>query len=151
MRKKPSHTALAVVRKYHPEVTTIVDARSEVTINVSKADCRNGKLQEPDNCAMAKALKREHDGAIISLSTAYIIDGTKATRFKVPESVAREIVSFDRTQLFAAGEYRLRPPTSTERLGPRNRPQNQKSRDPKRPHKKYHRTEGIRNLRSAED
>ncbi len=147
MKQTKGKSVLSIVKKYHPEVKTVVDAKKPITIIVSKADCRNGNLKEPDNCAMAKALQREHDGAIISLSTAYIVDGEKATRYKVPESVAREIVSFDRNHKFAAGEYSLRVPSDCERIGPRNRPQPVKNRKYTNKDKpRYHRTAGLRSL-----
>ena len=145
---KKQKSVLSIVRKYHPEVTQVVDASKSIEISVSKADCKSGKFSEPDNCAMAKAFQREHDGAIISLSSAYIIDGTKAVRYKVPESVSREIVSFDRNHQFAPGEYQLRPPSASEKIGKRTRPQYTKNRKPEYSanKKRYHRTAGIRSL-----
>lgn len=83
-------SALGIVRKYHPNVTRVVDAKRPITIEVSKSDCRKGDAKSPSHCAMAKAFTHTHDGAIVSLSVAYIVDGDKATRYKVPVSVSRD-------------------------------------------------------------
>lgn len=148
MKKIKGKSVLGIVKKYHPEVDTVIDATKPIVVEVSREDCRRGKFQEPDACAMAKALEREHDGAIISLKVAYIIDGNKATRYVVPESVAREVVSFDRAKLFAPGEYSLRPPSKADKIGGRTRPQYAKNRKPSYPtaKRRVHRTTGIRSL-----
>jgi hypothetical protein len=97
---------------------------------------------------MAKACKRKkYDGAIISISTAYVIQGDTATRYKVPPNVAREIVAFDRHSEFAPGEYDLRAPSPRERLGQ----QMKTSRCPGKKNgtersKRKHMTQGIRAL-----
>ncbi len=145
---KSSKSALSIVKKYHPDVKRVVDAKEPLTIIVTAADCRNAKIGAPDACAMSKALNHIHDGAIVSLSVAYVIDGDKATRYKVPNSVSREIVSFDRNKKFAPGEYWLSAPSEMEKLGARNRPQNVKVRKPEYTgiKKRYHRTTGIRSI-----
>jgi hypothetical protein len=103
-------SALNIVRKYHPQVTSVVDAKKPVTIEVTAKDCKDGKRKGPSSCAMACAAKRDYDGAIISLSTAYLVKGNKATRYLVPQAVSREIVSFDRAKKFEPGEYALNAP-----------------------------------------
>jgi hypothetical protein len=100
-------SALGIVRKYHPQVNRIVEAKKPIQIEVTARDCRNGKSGKASSCAMARACEREFDGAIIAMSTAYIIKGDVATRYKVPQSVAREIVSFDRSHKFEPGTYSL--------------------------------------------
>jgi hypothetical protein len=61
---------------------------------------------------MAVACQRmfHADGMIIGKQTAYLIKGTKAVRFSLPESVRKEIVSFDRGSGFEPGEYQLSKP-----------------------------------------
>lgn len=109
-------SALSIVRKYYPNVQSVVDAKKAVAIEVTAEDCRSGKAKSASSCAMARAFEREYDGAIISLSAAYLIKGNKATRYRVPDSVTREIVSFDRSRKFEPGEYELYVPTQY-RLG----------------------------------
>jgi hypothetical protein len=141
-------TALGTVRKYHPGVTKVVDSKKDIDIEVTAADCKGSKRKSPGNCAMARAFKREYDGAIISLSTAYLIKGDKAIRYAVPQSVQREIVSFDRAHDFSPGEYSLKKVQPGNRLGAR-RGGSDAGRDPTRKTKlpnKVHRTAGIRSL-----
>lgn len=142
-------SALAVVQRYYPSVTKVVDAVKNEAISVTAADCKYSRKKDPESCAMAKACKREFDGAIISTSVAYLIQGTTAKRYKVPESVSREIVSFDRSHSFAPGDYRLLAPTKHERLGPRTTPQPMKKRYYASVKSRNHQTAGIRSLRTA--
>lgn len=140
-------SALGIVRKYHPNVTSVVDARNGQTIEVTKRDCTNSKTKAPDSCALATAFCRKHDGAIISVAVAYLIDGKKAVRYRVPSSISREIVSFDRGQYFSPGTYHLLAPSSTERLGIRRH--GRPKAKPVRPGGKInriHKTAGIRSL-----
>jgi hypothetical protein len=103
-------SALKIVQKYHPNVTKVVDARSPLHIAVTARDCKNSNSKEPSACAMARACEREFDGAIISTTVAYVIQGGTAKRYRVPQSVARELVSFDRNHEFAPGDYHLKAP-----------------------------------------
>lgn len=140
-------SALGIVKKYYPNVTKVIDSKKPLIIAVTAQDCKTAKKKAPDDCAMAKACRREFDGAIISTSVAYIVFGETALRFMVPQSVSREIVSFDRHADFRAGEYYLKPPGKSQKLGPRVGAQS------KRTAKKYakrkvriHKTEGLRTL-----
>lgn len=119
MAKGQGKSALGIVRKYYPNVQKITDAKKPIKIEVTAKDCRGGNSKSPSSCAMARAFEREYDGAIISLSAAYLIKGNKATRYLVPQSVSREIVSFDRSHKFEPGTYSLRTPYYT--LGSPNR------------------------------
>ena len=110
-------SALGIVQKYHPEVTKVVDARKNLEIEVTESDCKYAQRKNAKDCAMARATKRQYDGAIISSSSAYVIKGDTATRYKVPESLAREIVTFDRHNAFEPGDYHLKAPSVRERLG----------------------------------
>jgi hypothetical protein len=143
-----SHSALNIVRKYHPNVTKVVDAKQKVLIKVTKHDCDSATKKAPGDCAMAKAFKREYDGAIISMARAYLVKGNVATRYAVPQAVQREIVSFDRHADFAPGEYTLGPVLGeTNKLGNRDLRKRTKYYR-KRPavRGKAHRTVGIRAL-----
>ena len=70
---------------------------------------------------------------------AYLVKGDQATRFKLPESISREIVSFDRGAGFQVGEYHLEKPPKSMKLGhrePRVEPEdrNRGNGEPKRRH-----------------
>lgn len=141
-------SALGIVRKYYPKVIAVFDAKKPVSIEVTAADCKSSRRKSPDSCALAKAFQKEYDGSVVSLSVAYLIKGDKAFRYKVPNAIARELVSFDRHHDFAEGTYRLNAPNATEKLQPLKRKLN-----PHRHAKKYsknkvrsHKTAGIRSL-----
>lgn len=142
---------MGIINKYYPAVKTVVDATKNVTFQVTAEDSRKGNRKESDNCALAEACKREYDGAIISRHTAYLIKGTRATRYEVPEAVAREIVSFDRHHDFAPGTYKLNRPTPSNRIGADPRPaggrdSKGKSRAKIGPTRHNHLTSGMRIL-----
>lgn len=119
MKKKTPHLALRIVREYFPGVTTVSDATKPVIIEVTQRDSENSEALNHTACAYAVACKRQMkaDGVIIGTKTAYIISGKRAVRYRMPESVAREIVSFDRRAGFAVGTYQLRAPSEWEQLG----------------------------------
>jgi hypothetical protein len=115
-------TALQIVQHFHPEVTTVKDAKRNIHIEVLPRDTSLATVKNHKTCAMAVACKRRFhlDGVIISVGRAYLVKGKTATRFKLPESVSREIVSFDRKAGFAPGEYQLDAPSPSTRLGVRS-------------------------------
>lgn len=110
--------ALELINRYYPGVTEVTDAKRSVRVDVIAEDCTKGNKKSPSSCAMVRALEREkgYDGAIVSVKVAYLIRGDKAMRFRTPESVAREIVSFDRSGDFAPGRYTLKAPSEGETL-----------------------------------
>jgi hypothetical protein len=107
------------IRRMFPKVEYAVDATSAIEVSVNKKDCESAEALNPMECALARAAKRElHvDGVIIGMSTSYVIKGNKATRYDTPESVAREIVSFDRHKDFSPGDYHLMPKPPSVRFG----------------------------------
>jgi hypothetical protein len=140
--------ALTRVRNFYPKVRSVVDATKSIQIKVSNQDVTGAMPKKPEDCAMARACRRvfKADGAIVRPSVAYIIHGTTATRYRVPSSVTREIVSFDRHKDFAPGEYQLSPIKGSARLGFRqgsDKPKRFKSTRAK-PHVLRHQTIGIR-------
>jgi hypothetical protein len=142
-------SALGIVRKYYPNVTSITDAKKPIQIEVTASDCKAGRRKGASSCAMAHAFQREYDGAIISLSTAYLIKGDKAVRYRVPHSVSREIVSFDRARKFAPGDYHLDKPAQSLGTPNSNSKKRYKNSDGQRyaKHKaRSHKTAGIRSL-----
>lgn len=142
-------TALTMVQKYYPGVTTVRDAKRPRVIQVTPEDCKRGNKKEPADCALAKAFKRKFDGAIISTSKSYLIKGKIALRYDTPESVSREVISFDRNHNFEPGQYHLAPVAKANKLGARNRPQYSKKRKPGYPKikKRNHLTGGIRSIK----
>lgn len=139
--------ALRIVQRYHPKVTSVTDAKRPTAIEITAEDCAAGKMRGPSECAMARAFSRHYDGAIISLSTAYLIKGTKATRYLVPDTVSREIVSFDRAHDFRPGIYHLAAIEPARRIGiKRSQPRRTDPKKYKKAKKKRHYTAGIRSI-----
>ena len=140
-------TALQVVQKFFPNVKHVTDANRNAKIEVTKSDETNSKKKSHKTCAMAVACKRKFhlDGVIISVKRAYLIKGNRARRFNLPESVSREVTSFDRGGGFEPGEYELAKIPKNSALGKKVSKANGKesahtSNEPKHIHK----TGGIR-------
>ena|ERR1041385_443584 len=119
MKKPKGSIALGIVRHYFPQVQKVVDSDRAIKIEVTGQDNSSSTIKDHKNCALAVACKRitHADGVMISTRTAYIIHGKVAHRFRLPESVSREIVSFDRRAGFALGTYMLNAPSKWEKLG----------------------------------
>ena len=120
-KRKQNHqnSALAIVRRHFPKVTTVLDAHKPVIIEVNHSDASSKAVKNPSLCAFARACERTFtaDGVIIALTTSYIVKGTTATRYGNPETVTREIVSFDRKAGFEEGVYLLSAINPSRRLG----------------------------------
>lgn len=122
------------VKRLFPQVETAVDADKPVEVAVSRKDCKDAQRLNPSECALARAARRDlkADGVIIGISSSYVIKGKTAYRFDTPESVKREIVSFDRHQDFAPGDYYLTPKSPSARLGSHSARKRSGSRTAKR-------------------
>ena len=112
-------SALHNVQAKFPNVTKVVDAKKDAAFEVTKADTKTAAVRNHTACAAAVACKRklDLDGVMMSVNTAYLVKGTTATRYKVPESIGREITVFDRDAAFEPGDYQLKAPCQSERLG----------------------------------
>lgn len=142
--RKHSH-ALTIVQKYFPDVKEVHDADEDFPVEVTAADSRTARTKDHNNCAMAVAVKRQAKakGVIISVKKAYIIKKEGAVGYNLPESVSREIVSFDRKAGFAEGSYNLSKPGLQSRLGGR-KPITKGARSPNYKKRKFHLTSNIR-------
>lgn len=107
------------IKQLFPQVEHAVDADRPVEVSVSAKDCKDAKRLNPTECALAQAARRQFkaDAVVIGMSSSYVIRGKEAVRFATPISVQREIVSFDRHQDFAPGQYYLTPKSPTARFG----------------------------------
>lgn len=135
------------IHNVYPQVKFVVDADEPIDVKVCVDDLKGANKKDPTTCAMARAMVREHkiDAAVIGMASSYIIKGDLAIRFETPESVQREIVSFDRHHDFMPGKYHLRPKSPTMRLGANKRPYkgSHEPGDPKKA-KRIHHTENVR-------
>lgn len=118
-KKQTKEQAPRSIRRQFPNVKTIIDAKRPIEVHVNAKDCKDGISVDSQDCALAKAMKREYhaDAAVIGLSTSYLIKGNKAIRFDSGTRVAREIVSFDRHHDFEPGTYKLVPKAKSCKLG----------------------------------
>ncbi len=147
-----AETSLNMVQRYYPKVRSVEDAKKPLDVPVSKTDCTNAKPESFTDCAFAKACKRaDFDGAIVTLTTAYLVKGEKAIRYKVNNTLSREIVVLDRTRdgdRFRAGQYRLSAPAPSIALGPRQYKEKRKGRHmPTGKRAKPIHTENVRHIR----
>jgi hypothetical protein len=93
-------------------------ATKPIDLHITKRDCDKGQNKEPASCAAALACKREVDGctdARVHLSVIYLKVGNKWLKYRTPQSIRSEVISFDRGAYFAPGEYRLMPFSESSR------------------------------------
>ena len=140
-------SALNIVQKFFPKVGAVKDATRNTVIEVTKRDEAASRRKDHNQCAMAMACQRAMhlDGVIIARTIAYLVKDRVATRYCLPESVTREVVSFDRGGGFAPGEYKLLKPNISHRLDSAGGHNRQKKNTAKRPEPK-HMTSGIRTV-----
>jgi hypothetical protein len=148
-----SNKMICWAAKTFPQVKSAHDAYSPIRIRVMAKDTPSAKQKSPSSCAFARAACREldADGAYIGIVESCIIVGEKVIRFQTPESVRREIVSFDRHRDFRPGEYQLSAVCPKRRLGARktktpngSRVRLNRNRKPKTVPDVFHRTVAIR-------
>jgi|SRR6185436_5721446 len=89
----------------------VVDATGHVHVVVTDNDVVNAKKANSKHCALARASLRIPgvNAAYFFRSVAFLEFEDRMVRFALPPSVQKEIVSFDRAQIFDAGKYQLSP------------------------------------------
>lgn len=130
----------------------VVDAKKPLYISISKADATKGKTKDPAACAAARAIVRtvaDAKSARVHLGRTYIEYPDKWVRYKTPDGLKVEIVSFDRgtNAEYAEGDYTLYAPSPADRIGARlGRGVSGKTAGKKRPHiaRIHHQIEGVR-------
>ena len=146
-RRRVIMSSLRIVNKLFPKVKRVTDAKRNASIEVTLKDATSRGVKNHKECAMAVACKRKFkvDGVIISRSVAYLIKGSHAQRFHLPESVSREVVSFDRGAGFAPGKYELAAVSPANILGSRDeRKPRTRKRNPLSPKRFQHITTDVR-------
>lgn len=145
-KQAPGYLAIKRIRRYFPKVVSVSDATVKVRISVTEVDEQKAKAGEFAQCALAMAAKRElkADGALIGLAFSYLIKGTHATRYRTPEAVQREMVSFDRHKDFDLGVYSLEPAAPRNRLGVAHRKPIERANGTRKPTPPVHITSRVR-------
>lgn len=137
-------------KKYKPRLMDgllVKDAANPLMIHIKQCDITGSKKADASNCAAARALKREVGSeAKVFMTRTYVKVGKVWARFVTPESITREIVSFDRGAQFEPGEYVLKPPSKTERLDHRSKPTGPKKKQSTST-KPRHVTASVRQMR----
>jgi hypothetical protein len=126
--KPYGRSALAIVQKFYPNVTKVVDATKDLKVEVQSRDISNVNRRKHNKCVFAEVCKREDiaDGVVVALKTVYVVHGDTAKRYRQNESTAREIIAYDRGGSFAAGKYVFKAPAAYDKL--ENIPSKSKSR-----------------------
>ena len=113
----------------------VVDAAEDAHIVITPHDVKTSKQKDPGHCAAALAGRREfHTEVRVHLSRTYVKDTKQRRwiRYITPEQISREIISFDRGAGFEPGEYELRAPVGSMRLGAYKQTGPKKTKGPKR-------------------
>lgn len=101
----------------------VVDAKKGLVVHVTAADIKHAKRKNPNQCAFACAIRREHQGAVedvvIKKTIGFVVltDKKIIGRYTLPPSMQTEVAVFDRGGQFAEGYYELASPPPSVRLG----------------------------------
>lgn len=148
MKRKRGTGVLGIVRKFFPNVNKVTDADDDLVVEVTAQDVKHSSKKDHIRCAMAVATQRQlhSTGMIVSPSMAYVVTKKHAVRFRLPEAIRKEIVSFDRGAGFEPGQYKLEKPPKSARLGSRSERTESKSKNHSSSGKKrfVHLTQGLR-------
>lgn len=87
----------------------VVEAKLPIRVHVSDEDVILAKKKDSKHCALARAAARVPNvkAAYIFRSRAFLEYPDRIVRFLLPQSTQREIISFDRANIFASGVYQL--------------------------------------------
>jgi hypothetical protein len=99
----------------------VFDAKTALTVKISKADIVGSKPGNPDNCAAAVALVRQEPimAAHVYRSRVFVEFKDKVIRYVTPGRLRQETISFDRGTpgKFMEGDYKILPPPDSQVLG----------------------------------
>lgn len=95
-----------------------VDADRPLMLDVRAVDVGKAKSRDPRRCAFARACKRIYRArqAFFFRTVAWLQFDDRLERYFLPESMQKELVSFDRSGTIASGTYRLSPPVPSQTL-----------------------------------
>ncbi len=135
------------------------DAKTNLLVTLNQSDITKAKMKDSKNCAFACAVKRQMpnvEKAYFFRSTAWLEMATKIVRYHLPQSVQKEIVSFDRSGMSEVGIYSLTAPRGSNTMDRQNtrskkRIGRHKPGKTGRSQKLIHRTTNIRTLEEPEE
>lgn len=96
----------------------VIEGTDRTLMTVTNNDVVNAQKANSKHCALARASLRLPGvvAAYFFRKTAFLEFDDRVERYHLPTSVQKEIVSFDRAQVFAAGVYQLSPPPPSATL-----------------------------------
>lgn len=98
----------------------IIDSKKSIKITITKNDIDKADKKEPNDCAVARACRRELKikEARIHLGRVYLrANEGNWVRYMTLPPLRAEIIAFDRGGTFAAGEYTLKSIPPSHKLG----------------------------------
>ena len=100
-----------ITKRAHDRELEEVDAQKPLAIEVTARDIKLAKAQNSKECALSRAVKRAMPvkAAYFLRTTAWLEFSDRMVRYRLPQSVQKEIVSFDRNKMMSVGEYVLSP------------------------------------------
>ncbi len=116
----------------------VIDATHPLLLHVLTDDISKASLKEPQNCAVARACKRElHAKEVrVHLGRVYIrTNESNWVRYETPRPMRTEIVAFDRGGKFEPGTFELKVPAQRrpENAGTRSKAKHKKHRTRQKP------------------
>jgi len=103
----------------------VKDATKDLTITIDADDIKGAKRRKENSCAVAYALCRlavfNEARVYRNITYARKLDGTWV-RFRTPDDLYIELMVFDRGGRMQTGEYILKAPKGSQRLGQHPKP-----------------------------
>jgi hypothetical protein len=96
-----------------------VEASKPLVIEILPSDIKISTRKNPAKCAFSTACRRSSKGVIAAYffrTTAWLQYKSRLVRYVLPQSVQKEIVSFDRNKTMDPGIYQLSPASPANRL-----------------------------------
>jgi hypothetical protein len=123
MKKKNNGYRPYVYKRADELGIPVVEATARQQVVVTANDVVLAKKANSKHCALARSALRIPGvvAAYFFRSTAYLEFEDRLVRYALPHSVQKEIVSFDRAQIFADGVYQLSPPPPANTLAAHRR------------------------------
>lgn len=125
----------------------VVNATKPLAIEVTPRDVKSGDTKDPGACAVALAcMHMGYTEARVHLARTYLRLGNKWLKFRTPQSIRTELISFDRGGDFQTGTYILSAIQPSGRTGKAHgvtkaRKRRQRPGQQTRP---YHMVSGVR-------
>lgn len=98
----------------------VMDAKRSLKLIITKNDCARASIKEPQDCAAARAIRRELHAkeCRVHLGRVYVrTNESNWQRYVTPDALRSEIIAFDRGGAFSPGEYVLAPLPPSKRTG----------------------------------